>query len=382
MKRILIVEDDAVLTSIYQQQYKAAGYDVATATDGEMGLLKVQTYRPDVVQVDLLIPKINGVELIKRLRLQPEFKQLPVVVLTSCYHEVTVKQAWAAGANKVISKLNSSPRLLLETLENLLLPPPPEPSPNAGTGSPLPSPCRSQPGMRDEFLERIPQFQSDLRSQLQAFIKAHGGQERSQALDQLYQTIRCLVGHAGMSGFVGIFQIGAALEGLLQQLQCNPEHVTASVIRTIANAMESLSRIMKDASQTHGVSAMASLILCVDDEPISRQLINKALQRVDLKAVNIDDPSLALQVLARNRFDLIFLDIDMPGMDGFALCKQIRAQAVNQDTPVIFVTSFADFDHRARSALSGGNDLIAKPFLPMELALKALTYVTSSQQRA
>src|SRR5689334_4995492 len=126
MKRILIVEDDAVLTSIYQQQYKAAGYDVSTAKDGEAGLEKIQTYRPDLVQVDLLIPKINGVELIKRIRLLPEFKQLPVIVLSGCFHELTVKQAKQAGASHVISKLNSSPKLLLDIIESLLTAPSPE----------------------------------------------------------------------------------------------------------------------------------------------------------------------------------------------------------------------------------------------------------------
>ena len=69
----------------------------------------------------------------------------------------------------------------------------------------------------------------------------------------------------------------------------------------------------------------------------------------------------------------------MPGMDGFDLCAKIRALPTNKTTPVIFVTSLTDFKSRAKSSLSGGADLIAKPFMFIELSVKALTYVMRSQ---
>jgi len=65
----------------------------------------------------------------------------------------------------------------------------------------------------------------------------------------------------------------------------------------------------------------------------------------------------------------------MPGLNGFELCSELRKLPTNKTTPVIFVTSLTKFEIRAQSSLSGGNDLIAKPFLMMELAVKALTYL-------
>jgi DNA-binding response OmpR family regulator len=65
----------------------------------------------------------------------------------------------------------------------------------------------------------------------------------------------------------------------------------------------------------------------------------------------------------------------MPGLNGFELCAELRKLPTNKSTPVIFVTSLTKFEIRAQSSLSGGNDLIAKPFLMMELAVKALTYL-------
>ena len=77
--------------------------------------------------------------------------------------------------------------------------------------------------------------------------------------------------------------------------------------------------------------------------------------------------------------DLVFLDADMPGMNGYDLCKQIRQQPQHAKTPVVFVTGLTDFASRAKSTISGGNDLIAKPFLIIELAVKALTFLMKAQ---
>lgn len=80
-------------------------------------------------------------------------------------------------------------------------------------------------------------------------------------------------------------------------------------------------------------------------------------------------------MLAANRFDLIFLDVDMPGMNGFELCAKLRQLPAHKHTPVVFVTVLADFESHAKSTMSGGTDFIAKPFLFMEVAVKALVYV-------
>jgi CheY-like chemotaxis protein len=115
-------------------------------------------------------------------------------------------------------------------------------------------------------------------------------------------------------------------------------------------------------------------ILVVDDEIISREAICSAIERADLRPVSVDDPIVAQGILEKTRFDLIFLDVEMPGQNGLVLCSHIRKMATNRSTPVVFVTAHSDFERRARSVLSGGNDFIAKPFLPIELAVKALIW--------
>ena len=116
-------------------------------------------------------------------------------------------------------------------------------------------------------------------------------------------------------------------------------------------------------------------VLVVDDEAISRRAVTYALEKAKLKSVNVEDPGVAFKLLSENHFDLIFLDVDMPGMNGFELCTKLRALPTHKKTPVVFVTSLNDFESRANSTMSGGNDFIGKPFLFIELAVKALVYV-------
>ena len=113
----------------------------------------------------------------------------------------------------------------------------------------------------------------------------------------------------------------------------------------------------------------------MDDEVISRETISSALGRAGLYAESLDDPIAAQRLLEREHFDLIFLDVEMPGQTGLELCVKIRAMEPNRATPIVFVTSHSDFGSRAQSTLSGGNDFIAKPFLLVELAVKTLTWL-------
>ena len=113
----------------------------------------------------------------------------------------------------------------------------------------------------------------------------------------------------------------------------------------------------------------------MDDEAISRRAIVYALEKAQLQSVNVEDPNAAYKLLSENSFDLVFLDVDMPGMTGYELCTKLRNLPGHKKTPVVFVTVLSDFDNRTSSMMAGGNDFIAKPFLFIELTVKALIHV-------
>src|SRR5439155_26760141 len=120
-------------------------------------------------------------------------------------------------------------------------------------------------------------------------------------------------------------------------------------------------------------------VLAVDDDPISRHAVSFALK----KALNLPDLAAngeaGLKLALESSYDAIFLDVQMPGMDGFELCSKIRQTELNKTTPIVFITCMSDFNARAKSTLAGGQDLIGKPFLTFEVTLKALTLILRSR---
>jgi CheY-like chemotaxis protein len=86
-----------------------------------------------------------------------------------------------------------------------------------------------------------------------------------------------------------------------------------------------------------------------------------------------------LELAGQTAYDAVFLDVQMPGMDGFELCKRLHETERNREVPVVFITSQNDFEARAKSTDAGGCDLIGKPFLTFEVTLKALTLVLKSR---
>jgi DNA-binding response OmpR family regulator len=143
----------------------------------------------------------------------------------------------------------------------------------------------------------------------------------------------------------------------------------------VASSIDFVGELITKGTEGDLIQGSPVNILVVDDEILSRRAVTYALEKANLKAASVEEPQVALNLASENVYDLIFLDVQMPGMDGFELCTKIRALPNNKNTPVIFVTSLTDFKSRARSSLSGGSDVIAKPFMFIELSVKALTYV-------
>jgi len=150
----------------------------------------------------------------------------------------------------------------------------------------------------------------------------------------------------------------------------------------VASSIDFLGVLFESTNLVQPPGTAPPNILVVDDEAISRRAITHALEKARLKSLAVEDPVAASELLKQQKFDLIFLDVDMPEMNGYELCAKLRALPAHKKTPVVFVTSLNDFESRANSTMSGGSDFIAKPFLFIELAVKALMYVLRGRLEA
>jgi CheY-like chemotaxis protein len=153
------------------------------------------------------------------------------------------------------------------------------------------------------------------------------------------------------------------------------------VLGTIASTVEFLALLFDRALEGDVGAPLSAQALVVDDDRLNNRLVAAALQGAHLQVRTTDDPLVGLQWLKEGRFDLVLLDIEMPGMDGFELCRRLRLLPGYQKTPVIFVISHSDFESRVRSVLDGANELIVKPVLPPELAVKAVALLLGGQTK-
>ena len=438
MKKIIIVEDDPIVGHIYQTRLEKEGYEVETCTDGQKGFYRIHEFHPDAVLLDLMLPKMNGVDILKKIRAQSQFQRLPVIVFTNAYVPNMIQEAFGAGATQVFNKATLTPRQVIDALQAIIqggyapvsdntsaaapqaaapvtasdtlgestfhssAPAASRPAPQAAA-APAPAPALHAPApaipiptigsddaefqaeMNEAFIQAKPEILAGLRKSLQDFSKAQDDQSRLPFLLDLYRKVHALTGSAGIAGYGNIAQMAAALEVLLKELYEKPKNVNASTMRTVAHSVDFIGEMFKH-DEVNPLEPAPTEILVVDDEILSRRAITYALEKATLKAVSVEDPNVALKLATDSHYDLIFLDVQMPNMDGFELCTRIRALPSNKTTPIIFVTSLTDFKSRAKSTLSGGNDLIAKPFMFIELSVKALTYVLrgrlSSKQKA
>jgi DNA-binding response OmpR family regulator len=385
MKKVLIIEDDQIITNVYRNKLTVEGYEVETAADGETGLKLVRTFHPDTVILDLMLPKMSGVEVIKQIRSEPEFSKLPIIVFSNIYLTNMIQDAWRAGATKCLSKTGCTPREFIDVVRQTV----------GGSGDPSragsgdtkfrrksksatlvgAADSEFKTDLQKSFIDSLPVTLATLRADLKNLTKSDRQTDQIQQIHQLYRRMRALTGNASIVNLIQIAQMSAAIEALLKELYEKPDSINTSTLRTIVAAVDFLGFLFE-----HGITAdkqelSAASILVVDDEPISRRAIIYALEKAYLQSVEVGDPKTALDMLVEKKFDLVFLDVNMPGMTGFELCTKLRALPAHKKTPVVFVTALSDFDNRTSSMMAGGNDFIAKPFLFIELTVKALIHV-------
>lgn len=120
MKKIVVVDDQPILGNIYRAKFSAEGFQVDVATDGEAALELIQRVAPDLVLLDVMLPKIDGLEVLRRLRENRSFSTIPIIVFSASARPGIAEEAWAAGSTMVLSKTSTSPKQITELVRKTL----------------------------------------------------------------------------------------------------------------------------------------------------------------------------------------------------------------------------------------------------------------------
>ncbi len=369
-KTILIVDDDQIVVHLYQENLLGRGFKVEVATDGAQAMRVLQQGGINLVILDLCLPRTNGVELLGEIRAEYPSSALPVIVCSNSYLGRQAREAEAAGATKLLSKSENSPAEMANLISQLLGGhAQPGKENEVIAGAPVPNELLAT------FLDQSREALARLRIGYLALARAEEVGLRVAELVEMHERTHTLAGAATVLDFGKIAQLANGVEALLIELREKPKKITASAVNTLGHAIDMLVHLTDEATVSSLQGLGTPRILVVDDEVISREAICSALSRAKLAAVSLGDPLAAEQLLKEEHFDLIFLDVEMPGKSGLDLCLGLREMPQNRSTPVVFVTAHSDFGTQARSVLSGGKDFIVKPFILVELAVKALTWL-------
>jgi len=409
--RLLVVDDDLISRKALSFALKKALSEPDLAENGETALGLAMDKGYDVIFLDVQMPGMDGFELCQKIHETAPNRNTPVVFVT-CQSDFEARaQSTLVGGTDLIAKpfltfeitvkaltLAAQGRLRNGAQLAQIAPPAMErPALAFRSGEVDPIAPVTLPAERNhaallaeavtalpaetvsddiakKFLVRAAASTAPLRELIQAILQSTDESAHQDKLADFYLRLHALTPEVEAVKAHPAFRLCAALEGLLKKLLKHREHCTTSAMLTIASAVDLLAELCSPGVKSDLAINPPFELLVVDDDPIARRAMTFALQMAFKKPESVESGAAAVAAATERAYDVIFLDVQMPGMDGFTACSKIRETVHNRMTPIVFVTAHGDLKARAQSSLSGGNELVGKPILPVEIMVKALTF--------
>lgn len=121
MTKIVIVEDEVTILEMYKLKFETEGYAVYTAENGKVGLEVIQKTNPDIILLDIMLPELNGIDMLKQLRQKPWGKGIKVVILTNLGDDDIEASLAPWGIDRYIVKAQYTPREVVNAVKEVLL---------------------------------------------------------------------------------------------------------------------------------------------------------------------------------------------------------------------------------------------------------------------
>ena len=134
--KVLIIDDEAPIVGMYQEKLEHEGFQVLSATGGESGIEKAKKEKPDIILLDLIMPKLNGLDVLKTLKGDPITQNIPVFLLTNIPEDSGGDKGQKLGAAGYLFKAETEPQKLVQVLKGFQ-----KASPSADTPPPAEAPA-------------------------------------------------------------------------------------------------------------------------------------------------------------------------------------------------------------------------------------------------
>ena len=119
-KKIVLIEDDTFISQMYSLKFRQTNYTFLVARDGSEGLELIKKEKPDLVLLDIILPEIDGFEILRQIKANPELQSIPVVLLTNLGQQENIQKGMAMGAKDYIIKAHYTPQEVVAKVETFL----------------------------------------------------------------------------------------------------------------------------------------------------------------------------------------------------------------------------------------------------------------------
>ena len=405
--RFLVVDDDLISRQAVSACLKKLGPTPDLAENGEEALKLAERQAYDAVFLDVEMPGLDGFEVCTKIHQLDVNRTAPVVFVTSHENYESRRKSNPTGKTDLIVKPFPASEITLKAtvllmrgrldrakprrqasakatastgLSDKALPIARQEKVNAPAAEAIQnseskieaSAAPAETTVPASELEQLTKTLRELKDQVLALNATENPELRQEFLNELYVGINLMRSEAARVGLKAVCELSSALAKLVSKLIDKPGLSMPSTYEALAAAIGLLEEIAQAGAEPSLANPVRALV--VDDEPLARRAISNALQLSISKPDNAENGAAALALTQGKTFDVIFLDIMMPQMDGFETCSKIRQTQRNGKTPIVFVTSSKDLESREKAFDCGGNGFISKPVLPAEIFLTALTY--------
>lgn len=327
MKKVLIIDDDQFILKVYQKKFETEGLVVEVAADGPSALAALRTSVPALMLLDLMLPGMNGVELLGHIRTLPACAEIPVIVFSHSFDEKLIEAARAAGAIQCLNKNSVSPNRLLEIVRAALAAPSAAPQPMAPAAMPP-----SSQGSRDEARALLARdaagIETRLNTQLQAFAGSAVGSQRVATLLPLRTSFERLARDADLASLPRLVLLSRAIVLMLEDLHEHPDEITSISFRTLARAVEVVPTLF--LARPGPDAEPPTLTLITHTQRGVAPLLAEALRQAGQPAVAFREPQAALSFIEENPVELLVVELDLaqPGGGDFVRrCQSVPGRA-------------------------------------------------------
>ena len=266
-KRILVVDDNPLNVKLFSSKLAREGYDTVPAYDGREAIAKVIESKIDVILLDLMMPVMDGFEVIEKLKSNQETKNIPVIVITAMSEAEERLNKLEAKADELLAKPVSTVELVMRV--------------------------RSMAHLRE-----IKDYLDTKKAELSA-----------------------------------------------------------------VPALEYSEDLRDDVDKEPN-------ILMVEDEDKDAKIVATYMADLPYRLIRARDGDEALAIIEKEKIDVMLLDIMLPGIDGFEICRRVKASEETRDIKIIAVTNVTDLENREKSLAMGMDEYLVKPVNKQELRMR------------